>query len=87
MIRTYFDTVITSGRARRDLRPQAEMDAVDRLDAFHAEGRIKIVTSKLSWIEQGRTPDPEPRSALIAGTDDVSMVQADHRLLGFQSID
>jgi hypothetical protein len=87
MIRVYLDTVITSGRILRDLRPPAEMAAVDRFDRFHDAGRIKIVTSKMSRIEQERTRDPGLRQALSERADEVSVVASDHRLLGFQTAD
>jgi len=87
MLRVYLDTVITSGRVQRDLSPVSEMAAVDRLEQLHAEERIKIVTSKWSRVEQERTKNPERRAAFAARANEVSMVQSDHKLLGFNSID
>jgi hypothetical protein len=71
----------------KDLDPSTEMAAVDRIEQLHAEGRIKIVTSKMSKIEQARAKEPAVRTALVEHSNDVSMVQADHRLLGFNNID
>ena len=61
--------------------------AVDRIDKFHAEGRIKVVTSRETTREQLRTVDPIVRSALAEHADDISMVQGDHRVLGFSNLD
>jgi hypothetical protein len=87
MLRVYLDTVITSGRVKRDLSPASEMVAVDRLEQLQTEERIKIVTSKWSRVEQERTKNPEIRAAFAARANEVSVVQSDHRLLGFNSID
>ena len=87
MLRVYFDTVITSGRVSRDLSPPEEMAAVDRLELFHEEGRIKRVSSKWSQIEQARTKNPDTRSAFRERWNEVSVVQPDHKLLGFNSVD
>ena len=84
--RVYLDTVIVHGRTRKDLRPVEEMAAVDALYDLAAAGRIEIVTSKQTRIEQERTPDPELRSQLAARTDDVALVPNDHRLLGFNTL-
>ena len=85
--RVYLDNVITSGWVLKDLKPQEEMEAVERLYALHDAGIIKRVTSKISAIEQARTTDLEKRAALAARADLVSVVQNDHRLLGFASLD
>ena len=86
-MRVYFDTVITSGRVTRDLTPPEEMAAVDELERLHEEGRIKRVSSKWSQIEQARTKNPDTRSAFSKRWDEVSVVQPDHKLLGFNSVD
>jgi hypothetical protein len=85
--RVYLDNVITSGWVLKDLRPQEEMEAVERLYALHDAGIIKRVTSKISGIEQARTTDRQKRAALAASADLVSVVQNDHRLLGFANLD
>jgi hypothetical protein len=85
--RVYLDNVITSGWVLKDLKPQEEMEAVERLYALHDAGIIKRVTSKISAIEQARTTDVQKRAALAARADLVSVVQNDHRLLGFASLD
>ena len=85
--RVYLDNVITSGWVLKDLKPQEEMEAVDRLYALHDTGIIKRVTSKISGIEQARTTDLQKRAALAASADLVSVVQNDHRLLGFANLD
>jgi predicted nucleic acid-binding protein len=87
MLRVYFDTVITSGRVSRDLSPPEEMAAVDRLELFHEEGQIKRVSSKWSQIEQTRTKNPVTRFAFRERWNEVSVVQPDHKLLGFNSVD
>lgn len=86
-IRVYFDNMIMSGRVTRDLRPLEEMVAVDELEKLHAEGRIKRVSSKWSGIEQARTRNPEVKSALTARSTEVSVVQPDHVLLRFNTVD
>jgi hypothetical protein len=85
--RVYLDNVITSGWVLKDLKPQEDMEAVERLYALHDAGIIKRVTSKISGIEQARTIDAQKRAALAVSADLVSVVQNDHRLLGFASLD
>ncbi len=85
--RVYLDNVITSGWVLKDLKPNEEMEAVERLYALHDAGIIKRVTSKVSGIEQARTTDLKKRAALAASADLVSVVQNDHRLLGFANLD
>ena len=85
--RVYVDNVITSGWILKDLKPPEEMTAVEHLYALHDAGTIKRVTSKMSGIEQARTTDLDKRAALAAKADLVSVVQNDHRLLGFGSLD
>jgi hypothetical protein len=85
--RVYLDNVITSGWVLKDLKPQEAMEAVERLYALHDAGIIKRVTSKISGIEQARTTDLQKRAALAASADLVSVVQNDHRLLGFANLD
>jgi hypothetical protein len=81
------DNVITSGWVLKDLQPPEEMAAVEHLYALHDVGTIKRVTSKMSGIEQARTTDLQKRAALAASADLVSVVQNDHRLLGFANLD
>jgi hypothetical protein len=85
--RVYLDNVITSGWVLKDLKPTEEMQAVERLYALHDAGVIKRVTSKMSGIEQARTTDLQKRAALAANANLVSVVQNDHRLLGFANLD
>ena len=63
------------------------MQAVERLYALHDASVIKRVTSKMSGIEQARTTDLQKRAALAANAHLVSVVQNDHRLLGFANLD
>jgi hypothetical protein len=86
-LRIYYDTNITSGRVIRDLQPEEEMEAVDALEELHAAGVLKRVSSKWFRIEQARTKDPSKRAALEARDDEMSCVQTDHRLLGFNHQD
>jgi hypothetical protein len=81
------DNVITSGWVLKDLHPPEEMTAVERLYELHDAGTIKRVTSKMSGIEQARTTDVQKRASLAASADLVSVVQNDHRLLGFANLD
>jgi hypothetical protein len=60
--------------------------AVHELERFHREGIIKRVTSRESWREQAKTRDPAKRALLDSARDLVSVVQDDHRLLGFSHI-
>jgi hypothetical protein len=85
--RVYLDNVITSGWVLKDLQPPGEMTAVERLYELHDAGTIKRVTSKMSGIEQARTTDLQKRATLAANADLVSVVQNDHRLLGFANLD
>ena len=85
--RVYLDNVITSGWVLKDLKPEEEMEAVERLYALHDARIIKRVTSKISGIKQARTTDFQKRAALAASADLVSVVQNDHRLLGFANLD
>ena len=85
--RAYLDNVITSGWVLKDLQPPEEMAAVEHLYELHDAGTIKRVTSKMSGIEQARTTDLQKRAALAASADLVSVVQNDHRLLGFANLD
>jgi hypothetical protein len=84
--RVYLDNVITCGWVLKDLRPPEEMAAVERIYALHDNGAIKIVTSKMSAIEQARTADVSKRDALAAASHLVSVVPNDHRLLGFNTL-
>lgn len=83
--RVYFDNVAVSGRVLRDLNPFDQMAAVDDLMRMHAEGRIKVVTSKVTRIEQQRTSVPEKREKLEAHWGELSAVSNDHRLIGFHN--
>jgi hypothetical protein len=85
--RVYLDNVIISGWVLKDLKPHEEMEAVERLYALHDARIIKRVTSKISGIEQARTTDVQKRAVLAASVDLVSVVQNDHRLLGFANLD
>ena len=84
--KVYLDNNIVSGRIRGDLR-QTEMPAVTAIDRLHSEGRIERVTSRESWREQERTRDADQRAVLAARRDEVAVVQDDHRLHGFSTLD
>jgi hypothetical protein len=86
-MRVYYDNVIASGLVTRDIAPDSERVAVDEIEAAHAAGQIKRVTSRESWREQERTRDDTRRSRLESARDLVSVVQADHRVLEFANID
>ena len=83
----YLDNCIVSGDARKDLAP-AEQAAVATLRALERNGVIELVTSRLSWHEQGRTRDPLVRAQLEAARDDTKTVAVDTRHLSgsFQSV-
>jgi len=87
VLRVYYDTVIMSARTKKDLQPAEEMAAVVRIEALHDEGRIKRISSRMAEREQARRTDPVERAALLEDTKQVSMVQHDHRILGFNNLD
>ena len=87
MLRVYLDNVAASGRVLGDLVPDTEMDAVRRIEAAHADGRVKRVTSRESWREQERTTDPIKRATLAAARREVSVVATDHIVLGFSNVE
>jgi hypothetical protein len=87
MIRVCLDTVITSDRVLKDLDRPEERLAVEQIEALHEQGLIKRVTTPVSREEERRTSNAQKRAALEAGWDDVSVVQPEPRLLGFQSTD
>jgi predicted nucleic acid-binding protein len=84
-MRVYYDNVIASGLIARDLAPE-ELAALREIEAAHQAGTIKRVTSRESWREQERTCDAARRDQLEAARDLVSVVQADHRVLGFENL-
>ena len=71
----------------RDIMPEAELASVNEIEAAHAAGIIKRVASRESWREQERTRDSDRRSQLKSARDMVSVVQTDHRVLGFATLD
>jgi predicted nucleic acid-binding protein len=85
-MRVYYDNVIASGLVTGDLMPEAEMLALREIEEAHRAGTIKRVTSRESWREQERTRDVARRSQLEAARDLVSVVQADHRVIGFENL-
>jgi len=85
-LRVYYDNVIASGLITGDLVPEAEMAALREIENAHAAGTLKRVTSRESWREQERTRDAARRSQLEAAQDLVSVVQADHRVVGFENV-
>jgi predicted nucleic acid-binding protein len=86
-MRVYYDNVIASGLVTEDVVPDTEMSALREIEEAHRAGTIKRVTSRESWREQERTRDAARRSQLEAARDLVSVVQADHRVLGFEVLD
>jgi hypothetical protein len=84
MLRVYLDNVAASGRVLNDLSA-GEMAAIARIERAHAVGGLKRVTSRESWREQEKTRDLAKREALEAARDEVSVVQADHVVMGFAS--
>ena len=87
MARVCLDTVITSDRVLKDLAPPDERLAVDEIESLHAQGLIKRVTTPVSRDEERRTNNPQKRAALEAGWNDVSVVQPEPKLLGFNHQD
>jgi predicted nucleic acid-binding protein len=85
-MRVYYDNVIASGLITGDVVPEAEMAALCGIERAHAAGTLKRVTSRESWREQERTRDAARRSQLEAARDLVSVVQADHRVVGFENV-
>jgi hypothetical protein len=86
-MRVYYDNVVASGLVTGRLWPEAERDALAEVEEHHRRGTIKRATSRESWREQDRTRDVERRSRLHDARHLVSVVQADHRVLGFDSIE
>ncbi|MBZ5499682.1 MAG: hypothetical protein LAP85_25055 [Acidobacteriia bacterium] len=86
-MRVYYDNVIASGLVTEDVVPDEEMTALREIEEGHRAGTIRRVTSRESWREQERTRDPARRSQLEAARDLVSVVQAGHRVLGFEVLD
>jgi hypothetical protein len=86
MTRVCLDTVITSGRVLEDL-PPGEMGAIKEIERLDREGLIKIVTTEVSRIEERRTTDPLKRARLEARWNEVSVVQPEPVLLGFNCQD
>jgi predicted nucleic acid-binding protein len=87
MIRVYYDNVIASGLVTGKMWPDTEKAALSEIETAHEKRTIKRVTSRESWREQERTQDHTRRAQLQSARDLVSVVQADHRLLGFSNID
>lgn len=87
MLRVCYDTVITSDRVLKDIDAPAERLAVEQIEELHREGLIKRVTTPVSRDEERRTRSPEKRAALEVGWNEVSVVQPEPKLLGFQSHD
>jgi predicted nucleic acid-binding protein len=86
LMRVYYDNVIASGLITGDVAPEAEMAALREIERADAAGTLKRVTSRESWREQERTRDAARRSQLEAARDLVSVVQADHRVVGFENV-
>jgi predicted nucleic acid-binding protein len=86
-MRVYLDNVAASGRVMGDLSPEAEMEALRRIESAHSAGRLKMVTSRESWREQERTRDPIKRAKLEAARAEVSAVATDHVLLGINHLE
>jgi len=87
MLRVYLDNVAASGRVLGDLAPDTEMDAVRVIEAAHAGGHLKMVTSRESWREQEQTSDPIKRATLAAARGEVSVVATDHTVMGFSNVE
>ena len=86
MMRVYYDNVITSGLVTGDISPESEREALAEIEVAHEAGFVKRVTSRESWREQERTRDASRRAQLQSARDLVSVVQADHRVLGFATL-
>jgi hypothetical protein len=83
-MRVYFDNNIASGRVVQDLGPE-QMAALCEIELAHDRGVIKRVTSRESWREQERSPEPI-RGALHDARAELSVVATDHVVLGFSEI-
>ena len=86
MMRVYYDNVIASGLVTGRIWPDTEKAALLEVETAHDKGTIKRVTSRESWREQERTQDNVGRAQLQSARELVSVVQTDHRLLGFSNI-
>jgi predicted nucleic acid-binding protein len=87
MTRVYYDNMLASAIVLDNLRWPTEMAALRTVERLHSKGLIKRVTSRESWREQSRTRDHGQREALRDGQDLVSVVQADHRVVGFSQLE
>ena len=81
MIRVYLDNVIVSGRVVKDLRPNSEMLAVEKIERAHNEQRLKRVTSEEAWREQERTVDSSKRTAFFEARAEVSAMPSPAHML------
>jgi hypothetical protein len=63
------------------------MAAVRAIEAAEKDGRLEIVTSRVSWGEQDRTQDASLRSQFQIDRTNVAVVTNDHRLVGFQRLE
>ena len=88
MTRVCLDTVVTSGRVLEDLvRFPDQMAANRQMTRLHLEGKIKLVTTEVSRIEEARISDPAKRAVVEAGSRELSVVQPEPVLLGFNNQD
>ena len=81
-MKVYFDNDILSGIERGDLKPE-EMAAVSVLSKAQERGQIEIYTSRLSWVEQERTPHEATRLQFRDARGKIEVINDDHRVEGF----
>lgn len=86
-MKVYLDNVIASAVVRGDLAESHEMKALRSLQAPPYVDKLEVVTSRESWREQERTRNPEAREELRNSRSSIGVVQDDHRVLGFSTID
>jgi hypothetical protein len=84
-MKAYCDNVIVSGIDTGDLAPDQEMTATRRLQSAAGDGRLELVTSRLSRDEQGRTTRALARFQLEQGWPKWKKVENDTALLGIQT--
>src|SRR5262245_7666121 len=87
MVRVALDTVLTSARTAQDLHPPEEQAALNEMWRLHEQGSIKVVTTRISRIEEGRIKNRAHREKIQAGSEMMSVVQASPVLLGFSTLD
>lgn len=84
-MKVYLDNVIVSGIEKRDLASPAEMQALDELTSGKYADTCEWVTSRWSLREIERTSDKTLRERLKKAFHTYSVIEDDHKVLGFHN--